>query len=215
MDDPLPTGGQALNGLLAGIYVAFVVAVMPVLRGRPDDTFLRVMNRINDVIVNPAFLTLFLGAPVLALILAAVRRKPLTIAAAVAALAALVITFAVHVPLNDALADGSTRDKYETPWVLWHYFRTGAASVAFALLCIPTKTEPRPNSSSTSTQKTTHDLRSSKDPGRTTEPRRRPPWSPLPPPRSPRSPPPPAWPPRRPASATPSTTRSPGIGRCS
>jgi len=215
MDDPLPTGGQALNGLLAGIYVAFVGAVMPVLRGRPDDTFLRVMNRINDVIVNPVFLTLFLGAPVLALILAAVRRKPLTIAAAVAALAALVITFAVHVPLNDALADGSTHDKYETPWVLWHYFRTGAASVAFALLCIPTKTEPRPNASSTSTQKTTHDLRSSKDPGRTTEPRRRPPWSPLPPPRSPRSPPPPAWPPRRPASATPSTTRSPGIGRCS
>ena len=166
MDDPLLTGGQALNGLLAGIYVAFVVAVMPALHGLPDDTFLRVMNRINDAIVNPAFLTLFLGAPVLAVILAAVRRDPLTIAAAVAALAALVITIAVHVPLNDALADGGTRDTYETPWVLWHYFRTGAASVAFALLCIiPTKTEPRPNASSTSTQKTTHDLRSSKDPG--------------------------------------------------
>jgi len=138
MDDPLLTGGQALNGLLAGIYVAFVVAVMPALQGLPDDTFLRVMNRINDVIVNPAFLTLFLGAPVLAVILAAVRRDPLTIAAAVAALAALVITIAVHVPLNDALADGGTRDRYETPWVLWHYFRTGAAIVAFALLCIPT-----------------------------------------------------------------------------
>ena len=138
MDDPLLTGGQALNGLLAGIYVAFVVAVMPALHGLPDDTFLRVMNRINDVIVNPAFLTLFLGAPVLAVILAAVRRDPLTIAAAVAALAALVITIAVHVPLNDALADGGTRDRYETPWVLWHYFRTGAAIVAFALLCIPT-----------------------------------------------------------------------------
>ncbi len=68
------------------------------------------MNRINVVIVNPAFLTLFLGAPVLAVILAAVRRDPLTIAAAVAAVVAIVITFAVNVPLNDALADGGTRN---------------------------------------------------------------------------------------------------------
>ena len=140
MDDPLLTGGQALNGLLAGIYLAFVVAVMPALHGLPDDTFLRVMNRINDVIVNPAFLTLFLGAPVLAVILAAVQRDPLTIAAAVAAVSALVVTFAVNVPLNDALAHGGTRDRYETPWVRWHYFRTGAATVAFGLLCIPVST---------------------------------------------------------------------------
>jgi uncharacterized membrane protein len=138
MDDVLLTGGQALNGLLAGIYVAFVVAVMPALRGLSDDTFVRVMNRINVVIVNPAFLTLFLGAPVLAVILAAARRDPFTIAAAVAAVIAVVITIAVNVPLNDALADGGTRDTYESPWVLWHYFRSGAATVAFALLCIPT-----------------------------------------------------------------------------
>jgi uncharacterized membrane protein len=138
MDDVLLTGGQALNGLLAGIYVAFVVAVMPALHGLPDDTFVRVMNRTNLVIVNPAFLTLFLGAPLLAVSLAAVRRDPLTIAAAVAAVSAVVMTIAVNVPLNDALADGGTRDTYETPWVLWRYFRTGAATVAFALLCIPT-----------------------------------------------------------------------------
>ena len=138
MDDLLLTGGQALNGLLAGIYVAFVVAVMPALHGLPDDTFVRVMNRINVVIVNPAFLILFLGAPVLAVILAALRRDPLTIAAAVAAVVAVVITIAVNVPLNDALAGGGTRDAFETPWASWHYLRTSAATVAFALLCIPT-----------------------------------------------------------------------------
>lgn len=138
MDDVLLTGGQTLNGLLAGIYVAFVVAVMPALHGLPDDTFLRVMNRINVVIVNPAFLTLFLGAPVLAVTLAAVRRDPLTIAAAVAAVSAVVITIAGNVPLNAGLADGRARDTYETPWVRWHYLRTGAATFAFALLCIPT-----------------------------------------------------------------------------
>lgn len=111
---------------------------MPALHGLPDDTFLRVMNRINVVIVNPAFLTLFLGAPVLAVTLAAVRRDPLTIAAAVAAVSAVVITIAGNVPLNAGLADGGARDTYETPWVRWHYLRTGAATFAFALLCIPT-----------------------------------------------------------------------------
>lgn len=138
MVDVLLTGGQALNGLLAGIHVAFVVAVMPALQGLRDDTFVRVMNRINVVIVNPAFLILFLGAPVLAVILAALRRDPLTIAAAVAAVVAVAITIAVNVPLNDALAGGGTRDAFETPWTRWHYVRTSAATVAFALLCIPT-----------------------------------------------------------------------------
>jgi len=138
MHEVLLTGGQAFNGLLAGIHVAFFVAVMPALHGLPDDTFVRVMNRINVVIVNPAFLTLFLGAPALAVILAALRRDPLTIAAAVAAVVAVVITIAVHVPLNDALAGGGTRDAFETPWTRWHYVRTSAATVAFALLRIPT-----------------------------------------------------------------------------
>ncbi|HTE73415.1 MAG TPA: anthrone oxygenase family protein [Actinomycetes bacterium] len=138
MDDLRLTGGQALNGLLAGTYLALGVAVMPALHGLPDDTFVRVMNRINVVIVNPLFLTLFLGAPVLAVILAIVRSDPLTIAAAVAAVSVVVTTIAVNVPLNDALTKGGTREAYEGPWVLWHYFRTGVAAVAFSLLCIAT-----------------------------------------------------------------------------
>ncbi len=138
MDDVLLTGGQALNGLLSGIYLAFAVALMPALHGLPDDTFVRVMNRINVVIVKPTFLILFLGAPFLAVILAALRRDPFTIAAAVAAVVAIVITIAVNVPLNDALAGGGTRDAFETPWARWHYVRTSASTIAFALLCITT-----------------------------------------------------------------------------
>jgi uncharacterized membrane protein len=136
MDDVLLVGGRVLNGLLAGIYVAFVVAVMPSLRGLPDDTFVRVMNRINVVIVNPVFLTLFLGAPALAVLLAAVRQDHLTVVAGVAAVIAVVITFAANVPLNDALAGGGSREAFETPWVLWHHVRTAAAASASVLLCI-------------------------------------------------------------------------------
>jgi uncharacterized membrane protein len=135
--DLLLTGGRALNGLLAGIYVAFVVAVMPALHGLSDEGFARVMNRINVVIVNPAFLTVFLGAPVLAVALAVVRRDPIAVGAAVAAVVALVVTIALNVPLNDALANGGDRDAYETSWLLWHYLRTAAAAAAFVLLCLP------------------------------------------------------------------------------
>ena len=97
------------------------------------------MNRINVVIVNPVFLALFLGAPILAVLLAALRRDPLTITAAVAAVIAVVITFAVNMPLNVTLAEGGSRDGFEAPWVLWHDVRTAAAAMAFVLLCIPSR----------------------------------------------------------------------------
>lgn len=136
MDDVLLAGGRVLNGLLAGTYVAFLVAVMPALHGLPDDTFVIVMNRINVVILNPGFLTLFLGAPALALVLAALRRDPLTLAAALAAAIAVIVTIALNVPLNNALADGGSRSAYEAPWLLWHWVRTVAATAAFAFLCL-------------------------------------------------------------------------------
>jgi len=139
LHDVLLTGGRTLNGLLAGVYLTFVVAVMPALRGLPDDLFASVMNRINDAIVNPAFLTVFLGAPVLAVAFAATGPDPVAIAAAVAAVVALVITIAANVPLNDALAHTGRRKTFEAPWVLWHYIRTAAATVALVLLCIPSQ----------------------------------------------------------------------------
>jgi uncharacterized membrane protein len=137
MDDVVQTGAKVLSGLLAGVYVAFVIAVMPALHELSDAAFARAMNSINVAIVNPVFLTVFVGAPLIAVVLAATRRDPVTIAAAVAAAVALVVTVAVNVPLNDALADGGTRAAFEAPWVHWHYLRTAAATVAFALLCLP------------------------------------------------------------------------------
>src|SRR4051794_1973382 len=135
--DVLLATGRVLNGLLAGLYLAFAVAVMPALHGLDDDTFSRVMNRVNVVILNPVFLLVFLGAPAVAVALAVVRRDPLTVAAAVAALVALVVTVAANVPLNDALAAGGTRDAFETPWLVWHGVRTAAATGACVLLCLP------------------------------------------------------------------------------
>ena len=66
MDDVVLAGGQALNGLLAG-DLSGVRRRRDAGPARPTGRHLpHVMNRISVVIVNPAFLTLFLGAPVLA-----------------------------------------------------------------------------------------------------------------------------------------------------
>ncbi len=92
------------------------------------------MNAINDVIVDPAFLLLFLGAPVLTGMLLAWDRSPVAIAALVLAVAAVVVTAAVNVPLNHAVADGGSRASYEGPWVAWHSVRTAVAVGSFVLL---------------------------------------------------------------------------------
>ena len=135
MDEVVLLAGRIVTGLLAGVYVAFLVAVMPALHSQSDEVFAAVMNRISVVIVNPAFLSLFLGAPLLTAGLLWWHRGPLLIGAAVLAAAALVITIAANVPLNDALADGGTRHDFETPWLVWHALRTATAVSCFSLLC--------------------------------------------------------------------------------
>ena len=49
------------TGLVAGLLGAFACAVMPALRGADDRTFVDVMQRINVAIVNPVFVTAFVG----------------------------------------------------------------------------------------------------------------------------------------------------------
>lgn len=137
MSEVVLTGARLLNGVTAGIYIAFLVAFMPALHGQPDDVYARVMNRLNVVIVNPVFLALFLGAPLLALILLGWHRNPLTITAACLAVAAVIITFAANLPLNDALANGGAVSAFEKPWLIFHTLRTLTATGAFVLLSLP------------------------------------------------------------------------------
>ena len=131
MDDLVVGAASSLAGLLAGVHFAFLVAFMPALHDMDDDTFTRVMVRVCEVIVNPVFMAVFLGAPFLTALLLVWQRTPLTIVAAILGLLALVITFAVHLPLNDALADGGTRQAFETPWLTWHVIRTLTATASF------------------------------------------------------------------------------------
>jgi uncharacterized membrane protein len=137
VDEVVLAGGRVLNGLLAGIYVGFLVAVMPALHGQSADVFVRVMNRINVVILNPVFLVVFLGAPALAAALLWWHRNPVAVGALVAAAVALLITVIFNVPLNDALAASGDREAFENPWLVWHVVRTVSATTALVLLCLP------------------------------------------------------------------------------
>ena len=98
------------TGLVAGLLGAFACAVMPALRGTDDRTFVDVMQRINVAIINPAFMTAFVGG--LAFTIAATVAHvgedersvlPWIIAGVILYVVVLVITGVVNVPLNDEL----------------------------------------------------------------------------------------------------------------
>jgi uncharacterized membrane protein len=138
-----------LSALLAGFYLAFGVVIMPSLARLPDRVLVSVMQTVNRVIVRPAFVVLFLGAPgvaVVALVLALVAGAPVLaiLVGAVLQVASIVTTVAVNIPLNTALDradpdDASdivrAREAFERPWGRAHLVRTVFTTVgAVALL---------------------------------------------------------------------------------
>ncbi|WP_030678139.1 DUF1772 domain-containing protein [Streptomyces rimosus] len=136
------------TGLMAGLFFAFSVAVMPGLRQADDATFVTAMQRINSAILNGWFALAFAGAPLLiaaatALHLRAGARSALLwpAAALVLYVAMLVITFSVNIPLNNALgaahAPGelsTLRALFEDKWNRWNLIRTLTTTAALACL---------------------------------------------------------------------------------
>ncbi len=117
-------GARVTSGLLAGLYFAFAVAVMPALHGLGDVEFVDTMRRINVAIVNPMFIVIFFAAPALAGMAAGMVRSPLSYVGAALAIVTLLITLTVNVPLNDALAARGSRADFESRWVFFNGLRT-------------------------------------------------------------------------------------------
>ncbi len=154
---PQPLGTTALivallsSGLLAGLYYAYAVSVMPALGAFDDRTFIDVMNKINVVIVNPPFLLTFLGSVGFTALAGACYLRPgarpvlIWIGIGLALnIASLGITTVVNVPLNDKLATaaGSTstadlaslRAQFESSWLRWNMIRALANTAATGVL---------------------------------------------------------------------------------
>jgi uncharacterized membrane protein len=132
-----------LNGLMAGVFFAFSTSVMPGLDAIDKDQAVTAMRSGNKKILNPLFLSAFMLSPVLSLaagvlLLVAGASAPgiLALAAALAYfLGASVVTFAITVPLNNALeAGGVDWPGYSPRWTRWNNLRGWASALAVALL---------------------------------------------------------------------------------
>jgi uncharacterized membrane protein len=130
-------------GLLAGVYVAFTVAVMPALHRLPAALSAEVMRWINRCIVNPVFGTLFVVAAVSALgtlVLGLLDGRPvLAIGGALGFAGGHLLTVVRNIPLNTALdrADDPARgwQEFERPWNRAHTARS-VLTVAGAILLV-------------------------------------------------------------------------------
>ena len=144
-------GTTALLGsaLVGGIFFAFSSFVMKALARVPAAEGIAAMQSINVVVLNPSFLSAFIGTAVLSLgagglALAGWGRPSASFflgAAILYVVGTVLVTGLGNVPLNDQLAavsatDVGARDVWEhylDRWTMWNHVRT-AAAVAAALL---------------------------------------------------------------------------------
>ncbi|OQW60908.1 MAG: hypothetical protein A4S14_18500 [Proteobacteria bacterium SG_bin9] len=138
------------TGLIAGVFFAFSSFVMGALGRLPAANGISAMQSINVVVLNPAFLGVFMGTAVLCLVLAlsAIMRwsEPgaayLLIGSTIYVLGTFAVTIALNVPLNDELAAVNAQSgnaanvwaRYLTDWTMWNHVRTGASVIASACL---------------------------------------------------------------------------------
>lgn len=139
-------------GLIAGVFFAFSTFVMKALAQQPTAQGIATMQSINITVINPWFMTAFLGTGVACMILMVSLllnwKQPNAVYLLVGSLLYLVGTFGVtiafNVPLNDALAvvkpdspEGANLwAKYLTNWTLWNHVRTIAALIAATVLTL-------------------------------------------------------------------------------
>lgn len=144
--------GFVLVALVAGVYFAFTTAVMPGLARTDEGTYVVSMQRINETILNPWFLTAFTGGlvvPVAAVLLHlgpdAHARLPWIVAGAALYAATVVITRVFNIPLNNQLmAAGdvgpatapAVRAAYHDRWTRSNDARTVLAVAATAALAV-------------------------------------------------------------------------------
>lgn len=140
------------SGLVAGFFYAFSTTVMKSLGKLPPPQGIAAMQTINVVVMNPWFLSVFLGTGLACLVsvVAAIARwqRPgagYALAGAVLYLAGtLTVTMLFNVPRNDALAAVAPHSAegaalwadYLSNWTLWNHVRTAAALAAAALFSI-------------------------------------------------------------------------------
>ena len=158
LPNTLSTSGQILFaltlvaglgcGVIAGVFFAFSAFVMKALSRLPPGNGIAAMQSINVAVINPWFLSAFLGCAVLCLnaVIWSLVRWPepgsgYLFCGGVAYLAGtFLVTLVFNVPRNEALASVATGDadgvevwtSYLSTWTAWNHVRTVAALAASA-----------------------------------------------------------------------------------
>jgi len=137
--------------LMSGTFFAFSAFVMPALNRLEPQHAIEAMKSINIKVINPLFLTAFIGTALTCLAIAAfsltqempMQDRMMLIAVEVLYLGATVLlTVKGNVPLNNALAKAdphpedakSIWDSYQRPWTRLNHIRTIAPLGAVLLL---------------------------------------------------------------------------------
>lgn len=134
------------SGLIAGLFFAFSAFVMKALARLPAEKGIAAMQSINVAVLNPLFLSVFMGTALLSVILGIVSLSKWGADSAAYLLAGSVlyvvgsflVTALFNVPLNNALAaaePGSSEGAriwkhYVSRWVMWNHVRTIVSLVA-------------------------------------------------------------------------------------
>lgn len=137
-------------GLMAGLFFAFSVSVMRALGRVPAAPGMAAMQSINVAILNPVFLSVFLGTALLCFVVLVSsllrwhEAGALLFAAGTASylVGTFLVTIVVNVPMNNALASTATTDPqaagrwaaYLTNWTAWNHVRTLTSLAATIML---------------------------------------------------------------------------------
>jgi uncharacterized membrane protein len=139
------------TGLIAGVYHAFAVAVMPGLAESGDRAFIETMQNINKQIENPVFFLSFFGALVLPAWALVQQRKlgnrGVLIWTALGLglyVVGLLTTMGINIPLNNDLAaagavgrvadPAQVREHFEATWNVWNTARALLSTAALGCL---------------------------------------------------------------------------------
>ena len=143
------------TGMMAGVFFTWSNAVTPGLNKLADIEYLRALQSMNRVILNPMFYILFMGAVIFICLATAVlfRSNPshlvwmLLSATVIYCNGVLAVTVWGNIPLNDVLdrADlgyittdkaKSLRSTIENRWNNFNMIRSIASSISFLILII-------------------------------------------------------------------------------
>ncbi len=135
------------GGLIAGVFFAFSAFVMKALARLAPREGIAAMQSINLIVINPLFLSVFLGTAVVsAIILVSSLFRWHTgavysiVGGALYLIGSLMVTVAFNIPRNDALARVAPDDpqsasvwaRYVVSWTAWNHVRAAASLAAAA-----------------------------------------------------------------------------------